>query len=325
MPHVPQAEEVVIGLDHPDDAAVLRLPSDRLLVQTTDYFRAIVNDPYLFGKIAANHCLSDIFAMGGMPQSVLAIAVVPEAVAAKQEETLYQLLLGAAQVLAEAKAPLIGGHTSEGTDLAFGLTCNGLVRQEQILAKGGLQPGQRLILTKALGTGTLFAADMRRQAKGRWIEAAIASMVQSNQDAALCLQQHQVKACTDVTGFGLLGHLVEMIKASDGVAVELWWDELPILAGARDMVQQGIVSSLYPQNLRAAYYLYQGEQISDQADFPLLFDPQTAGGLLAAVPTEQADLCLAALHDLGYTESRLVGQVMSRDDETRPIRMKKTR
>jgi selenide,water dikinase len=116
-----------------------------------------------------------------------------------------------------------------------------------------------------------------------------------------------------------------MIKASDGVAVELWWDELPILAGARDMVQQGIVSSLYPQNLRAAYYLYQGEQISDQADFPLLFDPQTAGGLLAAVPTEQADLCLAALHDLGYTESRLVGQVMSRDDETRPIRMKKTR
>lgn len=340
------APHVVVGLDHPDDAAILHLPADQLLVQTTDYFRAIVNDPYLFGQIATNHCLSDLFAMGASPDSVLAIAVVPEVQPAKQAETLYQLLSGAFQVLNAAKASLIGGHTAEGLELAFGLTCNGLIYPDQIMRKSGLQPGQALILTKALGTGTLFAADMQLKAKGRWIETAIAAMLQSNQQAAQCFQQHQVQVCTDITGFGLLGHLAEMLrstrKSTDtdwGVAestacdvqdiqdvnVELWWDAIPMLDGARETVQQGIVSSLQPQNQRAMAYLAELEQARQQPDFPLLFDPQTSGGLLAAVPLELVQKCLAALHQLGYTDSRCIGRVIPCENPTQPIRMKKVR
>lgn len=337
------APHVVVGLDHPDDAAILNLPSDQLLVQTTDYFRAIVNDPYLFGQIATNHCLSDLFAMGANPDSVLAIAVIPEVQPTKQAETLYQLLSGAFQYLNAAKTSLIGGHTAEGSELAFGLTCNGLIYPDQIMRKSGLQPGQALILTKALGTGTLFAADMQLQAKGRWIETAIASMLQSNQQAAQCFQQHQVQVCTDITGFGLLGHLAEMLRSTRtpvsaeqdsagvntcnlyDVNVELWWDSLPILDGARETVQQGIVSSLQPQNQRVATYLAEPEQANQHPDFPLLFDPQTSGGLLAAVPMELAQDCLAALHQLGYTESRLIGRVIPCENPTQPIRMKRAR
>lgn len=329
------APHVVVGLDQPDDAAILKLPTDQLLVQTTDYFRAIVNDPYLFGQIATNHCLSDLFAMGANPDSVLAIAVVPEVQPRKQAETLYQLLSGAFQTLKASKTALIGGHTAEGPELAFGLTCNGLVYPDQIMHKGGLQPGQGLILTKALGTGTLFAADMQLKAKGRWIETAIAAMLQSNQWAAQCFQQHQVQVCTDITGFGLLGHLAEMVRSTRTptaasldqpitVNVELWWDALPILDGARDTVQQGIVSSLQPQNQRAATYLAEPDRVSQHPDFPLLFDPQTSGGLLGAVPMEQAHACLATLHQLGYTESRLIGRVIPCENPTQPIRIRKS-
>ncbi|MGP1386543.1 MAG: selenide, water dikinase SelD [Thainema sp.] len=333
------APHVVVGLDHPDDAAILNLPADQLLVQTTDYFRAIVNDPYLFGQIATNHCLSDLFAMGASPDSVLAIAVVPDVQPAKQAETLYQLLSGAFRVLQAAKTSLIGGHTAEGSELAFGLTCNGLIYPDQIMRKSGLQPGQALILTKAIGIGTLFAADMQLQAKGRWIETAIAAMLQSNQQAAQCFQQHQVQVCTDITGFGLLGHLAEMLRSTRtprnsghqagartrdqyDVNVELWWDMLPILDGARATVQQGIVSSLQPQNQRAMVYLTEAAQASQHPDFPLLFDPQTSGGLLAAVPMALAQDCLAALHQLGYTESCIIGRVFPCEDPTQPIRIR---
>jgi len=305
---LPVREDILIGLDAPDDAAVVQVPVGQVMVHTIDYFRALINDPFIFGQISANHCLSDIFAMGAVPQSALAIATIPYALEAKVEETLYQLLSGAVKVLVEAGAPLVGGHTTEGAELGFGLSCNGLADPNKLWRKGGMQPGQVLILTKALGTGTLFAAAMRRLAKGRWIDNAVESMLKSNQAAARCLLQYGATACTDVTGFGLLGHLMEMVQASQ-VAIELELEVIPVLEGAQQTLQMGIFSSLQPENLRVARHIGNLDQVQLDPNYPLLFDPQTSGGLLAAIPVERAVACLGSLKTLGYSQSCVIGRV----------------
>jgi selenide,water dikinase len=302
------SQDILIGLDAPDDAAVVQVPANLAIVHTIDYFRALINDPYVFGQISANHCLSDIFAMGAVPQSALAIATIPYALETKVAETLFQLLSGAVKVLAQANTPLVGGHTTEGAELAFGLSCNGLVHPDKLLRKSGMQPEQVLILTKALGTGTLFAAQMRQQAKGKWIDHAVESMLLSNAAAATCFLEHGATACTDITGFGLLGHLLEMVQASH-VAAELQISAIPVLEGAIETTQQGIVSSLHSENLRSARYISHLPEMENHRCYPLLFDPQTSGGLLAALPQHQANDCLAALQTLGYPECRIIGKV----------------
>ncbi|MGB3296038.1 MAG: selenide, water dikinase SelD, partial [Phormidesmis sp.] len=192
----PYRNNIYTGLDKPDDAAIVQVPQGQLAVHTVDQFRAIVDDPFIFGQICVNHCLSDLFAMGATSHTVLALATIPYGTNAKQEETLYQLLSGAALALAAAKTFLVGGHTTEGPDLSLGFACNGWVDPEQVWRKSGMTSGQSLILTKALGTGSLFAADMQRQAKGRWIETATESMLQSNRTAADCLKQYGATACS---------------------------------------------------------------------------------------------------------------------------------
>ncbi len=311
LDRIENTPDIIIGLDAPDDAAVVQVPQGKLMVHTIDYFRALVNDPYIFGQISANHCLSDIFAMGATPQSVLAIASIPYATESKVEETLYQLLSGALKVLNQAQIPLVGGHTTESLELGFGLSCNGLVSPNQLLKKAGMQPEQLLILTKPLGTGTLFAAAMRFLAKNQWIDGAIESMLLSNQAAATCLMEYGVTACTDVTGFGLLGHLMEMVKASN-VSVELNLEALPILAGARETLQKGIVSSLHPENIQFSHYIADREKVCNSINYPILFDPQTSGGLLAAIPREVAKSCVTQLQALGYGEARVIGHVLAR-------------
>jgi selenide, water dikinase len=301
--------DILVGLDAPDDAAVVQVPVGQAMVQTVDYFRSLINDPFVFGQISTNHCLSDLFAMGAKPQSALAIATLPYATEAKQEETLYQLLSGALKTLYQVNAVLIGGHTTEGTELAFGLTCNGLITPDRLLRKSGMKPEQVLILTKAIGTGTLFASEMQRCAKGHWLDEAIASMLQSNQVAADIFLQHGVTACTDITGFGLLGHLAEMLRASQ-VAAELFLEAVPILSGAKETVEQGILSSLHPQNLSAAQHINNLAEVSHHPHYALLFDPQTSGGLLAAIPKKQATACLTSLQSAGYVHSRIIGQTI---------------
>ncbi len=315
-----QRDDVLIGLDAPDDAAVVRVSEDMVMVQTIDYFRGLVDDPYLLGKVTANHCLSDLFAMGAVAQSGLAIATIPYASPSKQEDTLYQLLLGATEVLNAAGAVLMGGHTTEGEELAFGLSCNGLASSDKLLHKGGMQPGDVLILTKGLGTGVLFAADMRLLAKGRWIESAISSMLISNQNAGRLLLEYGATACTDVTGFGLVGHLLEMVKASQ-VGVELDIEAISVLPGVAESLQQGIFSSLYPENLCLSGLIQNREEVSKHPLYPLLFDPQTSGGLLAAVSAESAEACLNALQR-EYFESRIIGRVVMLENGMLPMRIK---
>ena len=278
------------------------------MVQSVDYFRAFIDDPYTFGRIAANHALGDIFAMGAEAQSALAIATVPYGRERIVEQTLSEVMSGALDTLAPTGAVLAGGHSSEGAELAFGLTVNGLIEKDALLRKGGMQPGDALILTKPIGTGTLFAADMRGKAKGRWVDGAIQSMLVSNQDAASCLYRQGATACTDVTGFGLLGHLVEMTRASE-VDVRLELAAVPLLDGAEQTVAAGILSSLQPQNVRLRRAVRDPETLSTHARYPLLFDPQTAGGLLASVPADKASACLDELHRLGYPQACIIGRV----------------
>lgn len=313
-----ERSDVLVGLKHPDDAAIVAVPAGKVMVHTVDFFRAIVDDPYVFGKIAANHSLGDIFAMGAEAQSALAIATVPYGVEAKVEEMLAQMLIGAEEVLRAAGAVLVGGHSSEGAELAMGFAINGVVDAQHTLRKGGMQPGDRLIVTKALGTGTLFAAHMRQRAKGRWITAALDSMLQSNRAGAQCLRRYHATACTDVTGFGLLGHLVEMTRAS-GVDVELDLGQIPWLDGARETVAAGIFSSLHPQNVRLRRAIRHPEAVVSSPLYPLLFDPQTAGGLLASVPADSANACLAALKTLGYDRAAIIGTVQPKTAHWEPI------
>jgi len=299
-------DSIILGLDTPDDAAVIQVPSDRVLVQTVDFFPALINDPFVFWRISANHALSDLYAMGAIPHSALAIATIPYSTEKIIEESLFQLLSGALQALNEVGAVLIGGHTTEGADLAFGLACNGLADPKRLLRKGGMQPGQALILTKPLGIGTLFAAKMRHKALGRWIDQAVESMVQSNYLASQCLIQHQTTACTDVTGFGLIGHLLEMMQASN-VSVQLELDAVPAMDGALTTLAQGIISSLQPQNLRSQRFIENVDPFATHPKFQLLFDPQTSGGLLATIPATQAMDCLGQLQILGYEQSTVIG------------------
>ena len=313
-------EDVLIGLHDPDDAAVVRVPPGKALVHSVDFFRAFVDDPYLFGKVAANHALGDIFAMGADPQSATAIATVPPGLEAKIEDLLFQMMSGAVEVLNEAGCALVGGHTGEGAELALGFAVNGLIDESlvNVTRKGGMQAGDILILTKPIGTGTLFAAHARAAAKGRWIDAALQSMVLSNRLAAQCLREFGATACTDLTGFGLLGHLVEMTKPS-GVDAELVLSNLPLLDGALETVAAGIVSSLQSANVRLRRAVRHQEQLVNHPRYPLIFDPQTAGGLLASVPADRVTACVGALQALGYTHTAIIGRILAQGEALEPV------
>lgn len=310
--------DILIGLHEPDDAAVVEVPPGKVMVHTVDYFRSFIDDPYIFGKVAANHALSDVFAMGGEAQTALAIATVPYGIESKIEDTVKQMMSGAIEVLNAAGAALVGGHTSEGVELALGFAVNGLADPEEILRKGGMKQGDVLVLTKPLGTGTLFAADMQQKAKGRWIDAALDSMVMSNHDAAKCVYRHGARACTDITGFGLLGHMVEMIKGS-GVDTSIDLNALPIMDGALETVRAGILSSLQPANVRLRRAIRNIEEASENERYPLMFDPQTSGGLLAALAPECAEACVKELHALGYVHAAVVGKVTAESEHLEPV------
>ena len=291
-----------------DDAAILRGQSEPLLL-TLDGFRSLVDDPYLFGRITAHHSLNDIYAMGAKPTSAMAIATVPLMTEAMMEEELYGLLKGAVDVLNGDGVPLVGGHSSEGPELSLGLAVTGRA-VEPVLTKAGCQVGDRLLLTKPLGIGVLLAAHMRGQAQTRFLQAATGVMDQSNRQALDVLRANGVRAMTDVTGFGLVGHLGEMLRAS-GTTAELWLDAVPSLQGALEGFAGGAFSVLQVGNEQAfADFEIRGRASGDPG-VRLLADPQTSGGLLASVPADRVEPCLQALVAAGYPDSAEIGRITS--------------
>ena len=325
------ANQEVININHfDDDAAVSRFVPQQLSVHSVDGFRSMIDDPYLFGRIVANHALNDMYAMGATPITVLALVTLPYAPESKTEDTLRQLMSGVLEVLSEAHTALIGGHTGEGVELNLGLAVNGSVSTEQLLRKSGVRSGDRLILTKPIGSGTLFAADMRYRAKGRWIAAALRTLQQSNRVAAQCFQRYGASAATDITGFGLLGHLLEMLSLPangepTALKVTLNLNAIPLMEGALETISAGIASTLQEQNMQAALLLTAPKEVSlphYAARYALLFDPQTAGGLLASVAPDRVTDCINELHARGYSQAAVIGEASPRGNGDRAVLLK---
>jgi selenide,water dikinase len=290
----PGTAEVGIG----DDAAILTIGGTRQVL-ATDHLRAVTEDPWLMARIATVHALGDIWAMGAEPQAALVTLILPRQSETLQSRTLSEVMAGVAQELTAAGASLVGGHTTQGAELTIGLTVTGIARNAP-RTKSGAQPGDALIVTKPIGSGTLLAAEMVKQAPGRAIAALWPYLTQSQGEAARLLAP-QAHALTDVTGFGLAGHLDEMLRAS-GVSAKIDLAALPLFDGAEALAERGVASTLAPAN-RAA--LVGRISAPHNARAALLFDPQTAGGLLAAVPADQADTLLTALTAAGYTAARI--------------------
>lgn len=298
-----------------NDASPVPVAPGQRIVQSVDVLRQIVADPWLMGRIAANHALSDLYACGARPVSALAAVTLPFASARVLQRDLFQILAGAMATFAAADCRLNGGHSMQGPELQLGFTVNGVAMDcsddtPGLLGKTGAAAGDALVLTKPLGTGALFAAHMLQAADGRDIQAAIAMMLASNARAAQLALSHRATACTDITGFGLLGHLLEMLGDDQGAQLEA--SAVPLLPGAMSVVQAGMASTMAPSNVASF-----GARLRSSANAvraQLLFDPQTSGGLLIAVPGAQAaELCTALRHS-GYTSAAVIGRVCACDN-----------
>jgi selenide,water dikinase len=297
---IPAHPGVLLGLATPDDVALIQARTSQPLAVTTDFFAPPLDDPYLVGRMAALHAASDALAKGARPIAALAIATIPPGPDEQQEQLLYDLLAGGLAEFKALGATLAGGHTIEGPQSMIGYTIIGEtpsrgagILPARIRTKSGLRPGDVLILTKPLGIGVLLAAHMQARLKAEWYEPLVAALLVSNQPAAEALDDFDVPAATDVTGFGLAGHLLEMLKASS-VSAEIEIGKLPLLKGALDFFADGLHSTLAPAN-RAAEREISAHGVRDSSAYDALFDPQTCGGLLFGARPEQVAAILARL------------------------------
>ncbi|WP_299774096.1 selenide, water dikinase SelD [uncultured Tateyamaria sp.] len=289
-----------------DDAAIVDDGGPELRLETVDFFRAFWSDPYVFGEVAAHHALSDIYAMGGEPNTAQAICVLPYARPQIVSEDLYQLMEGARAAFAAANVKIIGGHTTEASETAVGFAVSGSVRRDGILRKSGMSVGDALILTKPIGTGILFAAAMRNKASAPEVFGVLSQMRSSPKEAVEILRMNNANALTDVTGFGLGGHLIEMLDGSD-LCAELDLGSVPVYPGALAHAESGIASTLLPENLVLAINV-KGTSMM-RVDNAIFFDPQTAGGMIASLPALNAKNAINKLHKSGYTSASLIGYV----------------
>jgi selenide,water dikinase len=298
---------VLVGFDRADDAGVYQITPDMALVQTVDFFTPIVDDPYTFGQIAATNSLSDIYAMGGRPLTALALVCFPEKA---DMDILERILAGGLSKMIEAGCTVIGGHSIRDEETKFGYSVTGMIDPKKVLKNGGARAGDRLLLTKAIGTGVISTAIKKGVAKKAWVEAAVASMTTLNKAAAETISAEQssartgeapfeIHALTDVTGFGLIGHLREMLLASENVSAEIHTGTIPLLEGALECVRAGYIPGGLNANREFAECVVGYEDDVPDDMKTILFDPQTAGGLLIAVAREAATNLAKSLHAAG--------------------------
>ncbi len=305
----PTNEAVLVNMQGADDAGVYQLSEDMALVQTVDFFTPIVDDPYLFGQIAAANSLSDVYAMGGTPLTAMNLVGFP--VPLVEQGALTAVLQGAMSVLKEAQVVVVGGHSIENETPIFGMSVTGRVKPQEVWRNSGAQVGDVLILTKPLGTGVMSTA-----LKGGLFQAgtdeATASMRTLNKVACETAQQFTIHACTDVTGFSLLGHSSEMAEGS-GVSLVLQTEALPLFTGVIEAAEMGLVPAATYGN-RKAITSVAGLDTVKPVWSDICYDPQTSGGLLLAVPAEEGEALLLALKQAGLTQARNIGQVVTKGD-----------
>ena len=304
-------ERILVGYDDKDDAAVVRLSGGRLLVQTVDFFTPIDDDPYTFGQIAAANSLSDIYAMGATPLFALNIIGFPINTLPKSD--LTKILQGGIDKAEEAGISIVGGHSIDDPEPKYGLVVTGEVDEDNLITNSNAQPGDKLILTKPLGTGIIATAVKRGMADKTAMAKSAQSMATLNKLAAEVMKEIGVNAATDVTGFGLLGHLSEMCEASC-VSAKIDYSALPFLPSVKELAEKGIVPGGTKRNLKFVKDKVQfSEQLSD-IDKLLLADAQTSGGLLISLPAQKAEKYISKFNELSKIKAVIIGKIMEKDE-----------
>lgn len=307
---------LLVGLETSDDAAVYRLNSELATIQTVDFFTPMVDDPYLFGQIAAANALSDVYAMGGTPLIALNIVCFPNCL---PPEILGDILKGGAAKVSEAGAIIAGGHSVQDDEPKYGLAVTGVVHPDKIYSNASAQAGDLLILTKPLGTGIINTGIKADLVKQEIIDQAVKTMVTLNKDAAAVMVNVGASACTDITGFGFLGHAAEMAKGS-GLSLTVFAEAVPVLPGVKELARMGIIPGGAYQNrkyLDGSVFVEEGVT-REQVD--ILFDPQTSGGLLIAAKPEQAHKLLIELHQHGVLEAQIIGELKKLENHLISVR-----
>jgi selenide, water dikinase len=308
----PTDENVIVGLTKADDAGVYKISDDLALVQTVDFFTPVVDDPYDFGQIAAANALSDVYAMGGEPKTAMNLVGFP--LKTLDLSILRRILEGGMDKLREAGVVLVGGHSIEDAELKYGLSITGFIHPDRVLTKGGLQAGDQLILTKPLGVGIINTAIKAGVTSPETLLRVTRLMATLNRVAAQVMKHHAVHACTDITGFGFLGHMAEMVAGS-GKSVVIHGDNIPVLSEALAFADMGLIPGGAYRNREFRESMVTLSPKLARAKVDCLFDPQTSGGLLICVEKGDARNLLDALHGAGVGDATLVGEVVAGEEK----------
>jgi selenide,water dikinase len=309
---LPTDPNVIVGLDRADDAGVYKISDDLALIQTVDFFTPIVDDPYWFGQIAASNALSDVYAMGGVPKTAMNLVAFPAKDMAIS--ILRRIIEGGLDKMREAGAVLVGGHTVEDAELKYGLSVTGFVHPDRVLTKKNLKPGDRLILTKPVGTGIITTAIKAGLASMEITDQVTRTMAELSNKAAEVMTLYPVHACTDITGFGLLGHLSEMVVGS-GWGLRVAASSVPLFPRTLEYAAMGLIPAGAYRNRDFRLSMVDFESTVSRILQDVLFDPQTSGGLLISVAPESADHLLNALKAKGVQDAAVVGEVLAEPKE----------
>lgn len=312
----PVSGRLLVGAETHDDAAVWKVNEDTAIIQTTDFFPPLCSDPFEFGQIAAANAVSDVFAMGG--QAILALNLVMFPAAKMDIGVLKEILKGGADKINEAGAVLGGGHTIDDFPPKYGLAVTGTVHPLRVITNSGAKDGEVLVLTKPIGTGTIIAGERLKEVSREHYRGAIECMKQLNRDGAVLMQEHNIRCATDITGFGLLGHVLEMAEGSD-VVITIHASRVPLLGGAYDLIDMGCIPGAAFRNLK---YVEERTLFVESLDYNLkmiLLDAQTSGGLLISCKQDTASQLVTGLKEAGYPDAAIIGNVTQRKEESEPV------
>jgi len=302
----PTDKNVLVGLDQADDAGVYKISDDCALIQTVDFFTPVVDDPYWFGQVAAANALSDVYAMGGTPKTAMNLVAFPAS--EMDMSILREIIQGGIDKLAEADVVLVGGHSIEDKEIKYGLSVTGIIHPSLVLTKKSLRHGDRLVLTKPLGTGIVNTAIKAGMASDKLTDNVTRLMASLNRDAAGVMAKFDVSACTDVTGFGLLGHLAEMVRGS-GLDARIFSEQVPMIKEALEFAAMGLIPAGAYKNRQFRESMIYFSDTVERSLQDVLVDPQTSGGLLISVKESQANELVSALKNEGVSEAAVVGEI----------------